>query len=72
MAQAIATLSAYTAPRRPALRFGTMLREIRRRAAERADLARFDARELQDIGLTSADRAAIIATPIWREAASRR
>ena len=39
----------------------------RRHAQERAQLAGFDARELHDIGLTSADRAALLDKPVWRE-----
>lgn len=49
-----------------------VLRAWRRRAAERAELARFDARELQDVGLTEVDRVAIVSTPLWREADRRR
>jgi len=71
MAQAFATISPYAVPAQPLLRLGAMLRDISRRAAERAELAQFDARELQDVGLTASDRAAIIATPLWREAAPR-
>lgn len=37
-----------------------------RRAGERADLARFSARDLQDIGLTCADRSYLLEKPIWR------
>lgn len=63
-----------TAPSSFHLRFprDTRLRDLvrawRRRSAEKRELARFDARELQDIGLTDADRAAIVATPFWTEA----
>jgi len=49
-----------------------LLRAWRRRADEKAELARFDARELQDVGLTDADRVGILNTPLWREAAPRR
>ena len=49
-----------------------LLRAWRRRSAEKAQLMQFDARELQDVGLTGADRAAIVATPFWREAPRRR
>ena len=35
-------------------------------------LASFDAREMQDVGLTEADRVGILTTPLWREAAPRR
>lgn len=58
------------AQRRPGLL--ALLRTWRRRAAEKAELARFDARELQDVGLTDADRVGILNTPLWREAAPRR
>lgn len=44
----------------------------RRRAEEKAQLAQFDAREMQDVGLTEADRVGILNTPLWREAAPRR
>lgn len=49
-----------------------MLRTWRRRAQEKAQLASFDAREMQDVGLTEADRVGILNTPLWREAAPRR
>ncbi len=49
-----------------------LLRSWRRRTAEKAELARFDARELHDVGLTDADRVGILNTPLWREAAPRR
>ena len=49
-----------------------LLRTWRRRMAEQRQLIQFDARELQDVGLTDVDRAAIVATPFWREAARRR
>lgn len=49
-----------------------LLRTWRRRIDEKAQLAAFDARDLQDVGLTGADRSAIIATPFWREAPARR
>lgn len=58
------------APARRGL-FG-FLRAWRRRAGEQAELARFDAREMQDVGLTEADRVSILNTPLWREAAPRR
>jgi uncharacterized protein YjiS (DUF1127 family) len=62
----------YAAPakRRPGLL--ALLRSWRRRSAEKAELARFDARELWDVGLTEADRVGILNTPLWREAAPRR
>lgn len=50
----------------------SLIQAWRRRSAEKAELARFDARDLQDCGLTEADRAAIMATPLWREAGPRR
>lgn len=49
-----------------------LLRTWRARAQEKAQLARFDAREMQDVGLTEADRVGILNTPLWREAAPRR
>ena len=49
-----------------------LFRTWRRRAGEKAELAQFDARELQDVGLTDADRVGILNTPLWREAAPRR
>ncbi len=49
-----------------------LFRTWRRRSAEKQQLLEFDARELQDIGLTGADRAAIVETPFWREAGRRR
>ena len=45
-----------------------VLADWRRRSAEKAELARFDTRDLADCGMTPADRAAIMATPFWREA----
>jgi uncharacterized protein YjiS (DUF1127 family) len=59
----------------PAKRGGVLLallRTWRRRSEEKAQLARFDAREMQDVGLTEADRVGILNTPLWREAAPRR
>lgn len=38
----------------------------RRRARSRAVLARFDARELRDLGLTPAEAAQECAKPFWR------
>ncbi len=49
-----------------------LLRRWRRRGDENAQLSRFTARELQDVGLTEADRVGILNTPMWREAAPRR
>jgi uncharacterized protein YjiS (DUF1127 family) len=42
-------------------------REWRRRAHDRAELARLDDRMLQDIGITRADAAFLINKPFWRE-----
>ncbi len=53
-------------------RLGATLAGWRRRSAEKRELARFDARDLRDAGLTAADQSAILATPFWREAARRR
>jgi uncharacterized protein YjiS (DUF1127 family) len=41
-------------------------REWRRRARERAQLARLDDRIMQDIGLTRADAEFLINKPFWR------
>ena len=61
-------------PRRRALsledaiaRLGRTLRQWWRRARERRQLARFDDRDLRDIGLTRADAAGELAKPFWRE-----
>ena len=43
------------------------LREWRRRIRARQELARLDHRMLQDIGLTHADREALVNKPFWRE-----
>jgi uncharacterized protein YjiS (DUF1127 family) len=43
------------------------LREWRRRARDRAELARLDNRMLQDIGLTRGDAEFVINKPFWRE-----
>ena len=43
------------------------LREWRRRARDRADLAGLDNRMLTDIGLTRADADFLINKPFWRE-----
>ncbi|HKU98812.1 MAG TPA: DUF1127 domain-containing protein [Vineibacter sp.] len=42
------------------------LRLWRRRARERAELARFSTRELRDIGITPADALHEISKPAWR------
>jgi uncharacterized protein YjiS (DUF1127 family) len=39
----------------------------RRRAREKRELARLDWRELQDIGLTSADVQHLLDKPVWRD-----
>lgn len=38
----------------------------RRRARERAELARMDERERKDLGITAADVSMEIAKPVWR------
>jgi uncharacterized protein YjiS (DUF1127 family) len=43
------------------------LREWRRRARERAELAALDDRTLKDIGLTRADAEFLANKPFWRE-----
>ena len=43
------------------------LREWRRRARERAELAALDDRTLKDIGLTRADAEFLSNKPFWRE-----
>jgi uncharacterized protein YjiS (DUF1127 family) len=43
------------------------LREWRRRAQDRTELARLDDRMLQDIGLTRGDAEFLINKPFWRE-----
>lgn len=72
MAQALTTMSSFHLrfPRDTRLR--DLFRAWRRRSAEKAELAQFSARDLQDIGLTGADRQEILNTPVWREAADRR
>ena len=45
----------------------TTLREWRRRARDRAELARLDNRMLRDIGLTRCDAEFLINKPFWRE-----
>ena len=57
---------------KPGVGLFALLRAWRGRAQEKAQLARFDAREMQDVGLTEADRVGILNTPLWREAAPRR
>ena len=42
------------------------LHEWRQRAAERAQLAQFDERDLHDIGLTIADQRTLLDKPLWR------
>ena len=44
-----------------------ILREWRRRAYDRAELARLDDRMLRDIGLTRADAEFLSNKPFWRE-----
>ena len=46
--------------------FATLL-EWRRRIRARRELARLDSRMLQDIGLTHAEREALVNKPFWRE-----
>jgi uncharacterized protein YjiS (DUF1127 family) len=43
------------------------LREWRRRAHDRSELARLDHRMLRDIGLTEADAEYLSSKPFWRE-----
>ena len=45
----------------------TTLREWRRRAHDRAELAKLDGRMLRDIGLTEADAEFLSSKPFWRE-----
>ena len=42
-------------------------REWRRRAHDRAELAKLDGRMLRDIGLTEADAEFLSSKPFWRE-----
>jgi uncharacterized protein YjiS (DUF1127 family) len=56
----------------PAASWLALLRTWRRRMDEKRQLMQFDARELQDAGMTGADRAAILATPFWRDTDRRR
>jgi len=48
-------------------RFFATLRQWRRRARDRADLARLDDRMFRDIGITRADAEFLINKPFWRE-----
>ena len=50
-----------------AARVLTTLREWRRRAHDRAQLAKLDHRMLSDIGLTEADAEFLSSKPFWRE-----
>lgn len=59
MSHDFATLPAFA-------RIAETLQLWQRRAGERADLARFTSRDLQDIGLTCADRSYLLDLPIWR------
>jgi uncharacterized protein YjiS (DUF1127 family) len=43
------------------------VREWRRRAHDRAELAKLDDRMLRDIGLTHADAEFLSSKPFWRE-----
>ena len=45
----------------------TTFREWRRRAHDRAELAKLDDRMLRDIGLTPADAEFLSSKPFWRE-----
>ena len=71
MAQALTSPSSSTSSSF-ALRFPrdsrllALLRTWRQRATEKAELAKFDARDLQDAGLTETDRAMIMRMPFWR------
>ena len=55
------------APPRLAQRVLWILREWRRRARDRSQLAQLDDRMLRDIGLTRADAEFLINKPFWRE-----
>ena len=46
-------------------RLAGLIAAIRTRAAERTELAKFDRRDLHDIGMTEADRAAFLSKSIW-------
>ena len=47
-------------------RLGETLRTWQTRAQERHELALLSAYELQDIGITEADRAVQLSKPVWR------
>ncbi len=68
MAQTLTAISTFRMRYPRDTRLLDLLRAWRRRMAEKRQLIQLDARELQDIGLTDVDRAAIVATPFWREA----
>lgn len=72
MAQTLTALSTVSLRQPREIGLFDMLRTWRRRMTEKRQLLQFDARELHDVGLTGADRAAIVATPFWREADRRR
>lgn len=72
MAQTLTAISSFHLRYPRDTRLRDLLATWRRRMAEHRQLAQFDARELQDVGLTDVDRAAIVATPFWREAPRRR
>ena len=55
------------APPRLAQRVLWILREWRRRARDRSQLAQLDDRMLRDIGLTRADAEFLSNKPFWRE-----
>jgi uncharacterized protein YjiS (DUF1127 family) len=69
----------HTTPARPGQRSGVLalgdawdhtvatLRQWRRRARERGELAQLDDRMLKDIGLTRADAEFLSNKPFWRE-----
>ncbi len=64
----LATTLSDAGPRRttPSLSLLDTLRLWRRRARERAELARFTDRELHDIGVTRSDALYEMAKPAWR------
>ena len=53
------------------LMLGNLWRVWRKREDERGQLVAMTSRELQDIGLTDADRRACLDRPTWHEAVSR-
>jgi len=59
--------NAWHAPTRVAGRVLATLREWRRRAHDRAGLAKLDDRMLRDIGITRADAEFLSNKPFWRE-----